>query len=120
MPAPRGHRVRFAGDPVRAVLGKGHQTDQCSVLSRAAANGVGFVYDHAQRDKYERYSIEVLDHTGRNVPGTLRVAGGERFYAKYLEKLNYRLEEPLNQQAEYTIMIVDDQGQQAGSLTVVY
>jgi len=80
----------------------------------------GFVHDHAEREKYDRYSIEVADSSGRNVPGTLRVTGGERFYAKYLQKLNFRLEEPLSPQGTYTIRIVDDQGQPAGSLSVSY
>lgn len=73
----------------------------------------GFIYD---RKEYEKYDIKVTDPFGQDVAGVLLISGRERFYTTYLQKLNFRLEEPLRQQVTYTIRIVDEKGERLGAL----
>jgi len=74
---------------------------------------VGSVYGDEQ---YEKYEIALVDSRGQNVPGVLLVSGGERFRARYLQKLNFMLEEPLGQQETYTILVLGENGARIGSL----
>jgi hypothetical protein len=74
----------------------------------------GVIFDQG---KDRQYDVKVIDNEGRIVAGDLRVvSGGERIYAKVLQKLNFQLEQPLAEQAVYTIVIQDDKGERAGSL----
>jgi len=73
----------------------------------------GYMYSDAAREKYD---IALLDADGRRVPGTLLVSGSMGAYSKRLQKLNFMLEEPLDRQAAYTILITDEKGETAGSL----
>ncbi|REJ19500.1 MAG: hypothetical protein C6W59_04130 [Paenibacillaceae bacterium] len=71
-------------------------------------------------DEQEKYEIALLDADGENVPGRLLVSGSERFYARGLQKLNFLPEEPLAQQAAYTILIKDEHGERIGALDFYY
>lgn len=73
----------------------------------------GYIYSDAGQEKYD---IALLDADGRNVPGNLMVSGSDRFHGKRLQKLNFMLEDPLVEQAAYTILITDERGERVGSL----
>ncbi|OUM94149.1 MAG: hypothetical protein A9Z00_00540 [Thermobacillus sp. ZCTH02-B1] len=73
----------------------------------------GYIYGD---DRQALYDIALLDAEGRKVPGDLMVTGSDRFHAKRLQKLNFRLAHPLDGQAAYTILITDERGERVGAL----
>lgn len=96
---------------------KGIKITNVLYYSKLQQLSFGYIYTD---NEHEKYGIKLLSSNGQNVPGTLLVSGREQFYTRYLQKLNFLLEEPLRQQATYTILIVDEEGERVGSLDFDY
>lgn len=77
----------------------------------------GYIFNN---EEHEKYDMKVVDHNGRSVAGILSVYGRDRFYAYHLQKLNFRLEEPLMKQATYTIVIENERDERLGALNFYY
>lgn len=77
----------------------------------------GYIYNE---EEYEKYGIMMVDQQGQQVAGVLWVSGSDTFYSKKLQKLNYNLEEPLEPETTYTLIIADPKGERLGTLNFVY